>query len=148
MGLLSLHAMNSSRRLATLASSACAVALLCAATGVCAQEILKGVDEEGRATFSDQPTPPPKRKSAMLPRRGGKVDVSEAARRLECAQQARQEGLEPRPGELTLVKGTQTVNYRYWQRQEKLRVALEQAQRRSQDTVRISGRGPPKVSQI
>ena len=143
--------MNPSRRLAILASSACAVALLCAATGVSAQdvqEVFKAVDEEGRTTFSDRPTTTPKRKSVLLPRRGGKVDVSEAARRLECAQQARQEGLEPRPGELTLVKGTQTLNYRYWQRQERLRVALEQAQRRSQDTVRLSTPGQVKVSQI
>ena len=76
------------------------------------------------------------------------MDVSEAARRLECAQQARHQGLEPRPGEFTLVSGTQTLNYRYWKRQEKLRVAVEQAQRRSQDTVRLSTRGQVKVSQI
>ena len=140
--------MNPSRRLVTLASSACAVALLCAATGVSAQDVqeaFKAVDEEGRTTFSDKPPP---RKTAVLPRRGGKVDVSEAAARLERAQLARKQGVEPRPGEFKLASGTRIVNYRYWQRQEKLRVALEQAQRRSQDTVRLSTPGQVKVSQI
>ena len=55
---------------------------------------------------------------------------------------------EPRAGEFIQVSGKRTLNYRYWQRQEKLRVAVEQAQRRSQDTLRLSSRGQVKVSQI
>lgn len=124
--------------------SACALALLCAAGTVSAQEILKQVDEEARTTFSDQP--PPVRKSTIAPRRGGKVDVSEATRRLEQAQLARMQGLEPRPGEFIRVSGTQTLNYRYWKRQEKLRMAVEQAQRRSQDTQRHTVRNVVRVS--
>lgn len=141
--------MNPSRRTGTIASTLCALALLCAgsagsAGNASAQEIFKQVDENGSTTFSDQPP----RKAVVLPRRGGKVDVSEAARRLERAQLERKQGLEPRPGEFTQVGGKRTVNYRYWTRQEKLRVAVEQAQRRSQDTLRLSSRGQVKVSQI
>ena len=76
------------------------------------------------------------------------MDVGEAARRLERAQLERQQGLEPQPGEFVLVGGVQTVNYRYWKRQEKLRVAVEQAQRRSQATHRVLIRTQSKVSQI
>lgn len=118
------------------ASSALLLALLCAAGSALAQDVIKQVDEEGRTTFSDQPAAAPAPKRTIAPRRGGKVDVSEAARRLEQAQLARMHGLEPRPGEFIRVNGTQTLNYRYWQRQEKLRLAVEQAQRRSQQTQR------------
>jgi len=133
--------MNPSRRTGTIASTACALALLCAAGSACAQEIFKQVDADGSTTFSDQPP----RKPVILPRRGGKVDVSEAARRLEQARLARKKGFEPGPGEFTKVGDMRTVNYRYWKRQEKLRVAVEVAQRRSQT---LSSRGQMKVSQI
>jgi len=93
------------------------------------EEILKPVEENASPTVSDQPQP---RKRVVLPRRVGKVDVSEAARRLEQAQLERKQGLEPRPGEFATVGGIKQVNYRYWQRQEKLRMAVELAQRRSQ----------------
>ena len=135
--------MNPSRRTGTFASGVCALALLCAGSAS-AQEIFKQVDEDGSTTFSDQPPP---RKTAVLPRRGGKVDVSEAARRLERAQLERKQGLEPQPGEFVQVSGVRTVNYRYWKRQEKLRLAVEVAQRRSQTTASRYG-GPLKVSQI
>jgi hypothetical protein len=121
-------------------SSGCALALLCAAGTLSAQEIAKPVEEEGRTTFSDQPAPAPAPRRTIAPRRGGKVDVSEAARRLEQAQRARMQGLEPRPGEFVRVSGSKTLNYRYWQRQEKLRLAVEQAQRRSLDTRRHASR--------
>jgi hypothetical protein len=135
--------MNPCRRTVTIASTVCALALLCAGSAS-AQEIFKQVDENGSTTFSDQPP----RKTVVLPRRGGKVDVSEAARRLERARLERKQGLEPRPGEFTQVSGKRTVNYRYWTRQEKLRVAVEQAQRRSQATLGSASRGQVKVSQI
>jgi hypothetical protein len=125
-------------------SSACVLALLCATGTVSAQDIFKDVDEEGRTTFSDRPAPAPKR--TIAPRRGGKVDVSEAARRLEQAQLARMQGLEPRPGEFTRVSGTNALNYRYWQRQEKLRLAVEQAQRRALDTQRHAGGNVVRVA--
>lgn len=137
--------MKPSRRITTLASSACALALVCAAVSASAQEVFKQVDEEGHTTFSDKPPP---RKSVVLPRRGGKVDVSEAARRLEMAQLARKQGVEPKSGEFKQISGVRTVNYRYWQRQEKLRVAVEQAQRRSHATQRVSTRAAVKLSEI
>lgn len=136
--------MQSSRRTGSIASIACALALLCAGNAS-AQEIFKQVNEDGSTIFSDQPPP---RKTVVLPRRGGKVDVSEAARRLEHARLARKQGFEPRAGEFIQVSGKRTLNYRYWQRQEKLRVAVEQAQRRSQATLGITSRGQVKVSQI
>jgi len=127
-------------------SRACVLVLLCAAGTVSAQEILKQADEESRTTVSDQPAPAPAPRRTIAPRRGGKVDVSEAARRLEQAQLARKHGLEPKPGEFTRVSGTRKVNYRYWQRQEKLRLAVEQAQRRSLDTQRHASRNVVRVS--
>ena len=136
--------MNSSSRVGTIASIV-ALALVCAAGSASAQEIFKQVDEDGSTTFSDQPPP---RKTVVLPRRGGKVDVSEAARRLERAQLERKQGIEPQPGEFIQISGVRTVNYRYWKRQEKLRVAVEQAHRRSQATLGNTSRGQVKVSQI
>jgi len=121
-----------------------AFALVCAGSAS-GQEIVKPVEESGNTASSDQPLP--KKKSVVLPRRVGKVDVSEAARRLEQAQLARKQGLEPRPGEFVKVGSVKQVNYRYWQRQEKLRHAVELAQRRSQTTASRYG-GPLKVSQI
>ena len=122
------------------------VALLCAAGSASAQEVFKQVDEDGHTAFSDQPAPTPAPKRTIAPRRGGKVDVSEAARRLEQAQLARRHGLEPKPGEFTRASGTRTLNYRYWQRQEKLRLAVEQAQRRSLDTQRHASRNMVRAS--
>src|SRR5689334_17360069 len=128
-----------------LVTSACTLALLCAAGVASAQDVVvKDADEEVRTTAVDQP--PPVRKSTIAPRRGGKVDVNEAARRLEQARQARMHGLEPRPGEIVRVSGTRTLNYRYWQRQEKLRRDVELAQRRSLDTQRHASRNVVRVS--
>ena len=135
--------MNSFGRTGTLTSTACALALICAAGSASAEEIFKHVEENGITSFSDQPPP---RKTVVLPRRVGKVDVSEAARRLEQAQLARKEGLEPRAGEFIKVRGERQMNYRYWKRQEKLRIAVEVAQRRSVTTA--SRYGQVKVSQI
>ena len=136
---------------ARLFPSVCALVLLCVAAGVSAQTeepaqvIQKALEEPAPVTSGDQPTPV--RKSRIAPRRGGKVDVSEAARRLEQAQMARMQGLEPRAGEVIRAGGTQTLNYRYWQRQEKLRLAVEQAQRRCLDTQRhAAGRNVVRVS--
>ena len=106
--------------------------LLCVAAGVQAQAIYKGIDEEGRVTFSDRPPP----KTTPVPRRNAGVEASEAARRLKQARLDRARGVEPGPGELTQGDGVRTVNYRYWRRQEKLRQVVEQAQRRSSETLR------------
>lgn len=98
------------------------------------------------AVESEPPAAQPPRKRVVLPRKIGKVDVKEAARRLERAQFERKQGVEPRPGEFIQVSGVRVVNYRYWKRQEQLRLVVEGAQRRSQATVSKSA--PMKVSQI
>ena len=102
-----------------------------AAMGVSAQEIHKEVDDEGRITYTDTP----RAKPAALPRRGAKVEVNEASRRLRQAQLDRKLGAQPGPGELSNAPGARTANYRYWRRQEKLRLLVEQAQRRSRETL-------------
>lgn len=106
-------------------------ALASVASGVSAQAIYKQVDDTGHIMFSDQPPARP----AVTPRRGAKVEVNEAARRLKQAQLARNLGAQPVPGELNQGAGASSVNYRYWRRQEKLRLAVEQAQRRSRETL-------------
>ena len=114
-------------------NAALAAALLCAAAGVPAQTIYKQVDDEGRTTFSDrQPAP-----RAIVPRRGSRVDEMEADRRLKQAQLERKRGVEPRVGEFTPGAASRTLNYRYWRRQENLRLLVEQAQRRSSETQRL-----------
>ena len=116
----------------TAKSMLLAAALVCATSCASAQNVYTQVDDDGRITFSD--VPPVKPKAA--PRRGGRVEVNEAARRLERAQTDRKLGVEPLPGELSNANGVRTVNYRYWRRQEKLRLAVELAQRRSSETLR------------
>ena len=110
-----------------------AAVLACTAACATAQTIYKAVDDEGRTTFSDRPPVKP----AAAPRRGAKVDVNEAARRLRQARLERKLGAEPLPGELTQGTGAPAPNYRYWRRQEKLRIVAEQALRRSQETLRV-----------
>jgi len=120
-----------------------AAALLLAAMGASAQTIYKQVDDEGRTSFTDQP---PARRT-IAPRRGGKIDVNEGARRLEQARQERKLGAEPQAGELTAGPRGRTVNYRYWQRQEKLRLLVERALRRSQETLRFQVAAPASRAQ-
>ena len=109
-----------------------ATLLACSAADASAQSVYKEVDDEGRSTFTDRPPARP----ATAPRRGGKVDMKEAARRLEQTRLERRLGAQPRPGELNQGPGEPTANHRYWRRQEKLRLAVEQALRRSQETHR------------
>lgn len=116
----------------TAKSMLLAVALACAAPCVSAQDIYRQVDDDGRITFSDLPPAKP----AAAPRRGAKVEVNEAARRLKRARLDRNLGMEPQPGELNSAGGARTVNYRYWRRQEKLRLTVELAQRRASETLR------------
>jgi len=69
-------------------------------------------------------------------KRAAEINAREAGRRLEQAQLKRIQGAEPLPGE---VNGGSVPNYRYWKRQEQLRVAVEQAQRRWNQTHRTHG---------
>lgn len=142
--------MNPRRLLRTIASSVCAFALLFAATGTPAQTtIYKQVDLAGRITFTDRPDPslpaqsmaspleapkPPAGIALMASQRSAAIDLKEAARRLAQAQLARSEGADPLPAERTHGPGAGVPNQRYWQRQEKLRVLVEQAQQRVNET--------------
>ena len=81
---------------------------------------------------SDRPPAP----SKIVPRRPAGVDAKEAARRLDQARLERARGAQPQAGELTTDAGARTVNYRYWQRQVRLRQAVEKAQQRSNETLR------------
>jgi hypothetical protein len=111
----------------------------------------KQVDDTGHVTYTDRPdlTPSPsplprmtvvsaldvaRALAANMPissRGAAMVDASEAARRLRRAQRERELGAEPLPGEQAPGVDVHAVNDRYRQRQERLRRAVEQAQRRS-----------------
>ena len=73
---------TSSRHVRNVALGALTAALLCVAAKVQAQAIYKGIDENGRVTFSDRPPP----KTTLVPRRNAGVEAGEAARRLKQAQ--------------------------------------------------------------
>jgi len=127
--------MNSPRYLQTMAASLCAMALLCAAAATSADTIYKQVDPDGRTTYSDQPDPAatPARSTSARKARSAAINAKEAARRLDKAQLQREQGSQPLPGELA-KGGAGAVNHRYWQRQEKMRRVVEDAQRRANET--------------
>ena len=146
--------MNPGLQIRKIASAICAAALACATTGVPAQAVFKQVDIAGHITYTDQPettasaqtaenpeseaTKAPRRIANISPRRVTVlVDANEAARRLAWAQQQRRQGVQPLPGEQTQASGASTLNYRYWRRQEKLRILVEQAQRRLNETSKV-----------
>jgi hypothetical protein len=126
----------------------CLAVFLCAATEVFAQPVYKHVDAAGRTIYANQSDTlaPPLRtatisaldvsnalasNTAISSRIAATIDGNEATRRLEKAQLERTQGTEPLPGEQDRSAGTGVVKHRYWQRQEKLRRAVEQAQLRS-----------------
>ena len=119
-----------------------------------AQTVFKHVDIAGNITFTDLPettesaqaegipaleaVKAPRRIANISPRRVTVlVDANEAAHRLARAQQQRKQGVQPFPGEQTHAFGATTLNYRYWRRQEKLRILVEQAQRRLNETSKV-----------
>lgn len=65
---------------------------------------------------------------------GATVNASEAERRLAQARLKRRQGIAPLPGERARGSAAGVLNIRYWKRQEKLRLLVEQAQRRSNAT--------------
>lgn len=127
-------------------STLLAVTLALFAASASAQAIYTTVSLDGRKTFSDRadtiPEPVPEaapasevpkapgRRSLVSPRLSATVDALEAERRLAQAQQKRSLEMAPLPGESAKVPGGIVVNSRYWRRQEKLRIEVEQAQRR------------------
>jgi hypothetical protein len=76
------------------------------------------------------------RRPPIPSQRSSMVNANEARRRLAQAELKRSLGAEPLPGEFTRTPRGLAVNYRYWQRQEKLRMEVDQAQRRVNVTVR------------
>jgi hypothetical protein len=142
--------MNLRRRFPTITSSLCGLALLCAAAGAPAQTIYKQVDSAGRVTFTDRPdsslpsqamtgaAPEAPRAPAsitpMTAQRSAAINANEAGRRLAQAQLMRSEGADLARGDWTHSASTAVPNQRYWQRQERLRVLVEQAQRRATET--------------
>lgn len=140
------------------ASAICAAAFLCAAAIASAQPVFKRVSAAGQITFSDRPDtamPPqiesdpsldvtraPARMSVISSRRAALIDAKEAARRLRQEQLNRERGWEPIAGEKVQGADASAVNYRYWRRQETLRRAVENAQRRARETSRpqLAGR--------
>jgi hypothetical protein len=131
------------RRVRSSVCLICAAALVCAAAGVSAQTVHKQVDAAGRITYSNQSdTAPSPRKarptySVMSARHAATIDANEAARRLAQAKLQREQGAQPLPSELARGTDANVVNHRYWQRQEKLRQVVEQAQLRYNETRRL-----------
>jgi Domain of unknown function (DUF4124) len=117
---------------------------LCTATGAAAQTVYKQADAFGRVSFADQPaaamepgaseaeatTPSRKMRAPIASKRSAEINASEATRRLEQARLKRKQGVTPLPGEQVQGANGRVLNYRYWQRQEKLRLMAEQAQQR------------------
>ena len=120
----------------------CAAAFFCAASGASAQTVEKQIDAKGRVANADRGNerPAPGAASAqpaysvMSARHAATVDANEAARRLAQARLKREQGAQPLPGELARGADADVVNHRYWQRQEKLRTVVEQAQLRYNET--------------
>ena len=128
------------RRVRNTVCLICAAALSCATAGVSAQTVHKQVDAAGRITYSNQSDTPRKARptySVMSARHAATVDANEAARRLAQARLKREQGAQPLPGELARGADADVVNHRYWQRQEKLRTVVEQAQLRYNETRRL-----------
>jgi hypothetical protein len=106
-------------------------AILCFAGDLAAQE----TQEEAAAAPESTAAAPPKR-SALPSRRSSMINANEAKRRLAQAELKRSAGIEPLPGEYARGPDGITVNNRYWQRQEKLRIEVDQALRRVNYTER------------
>lgn len=146
--------MNShSRQVRNIVWKICAAAFLCAAAGVSAQTVYKQVDAAGHITYTDRPDTAPSpptvevpalevanalaSNSAMSSRSAAIINANEAARRLRQAEREREQGAERLPGEQAHGADVNEMNRRYWQRQDELRRAVEQAQRRSGETGRV-----------
>ena len=125
-----------------IVASLCAAALVCAASGVSAQMVVvyKQVDQTGRVLYADRtevPSSPDAFAAEDAPAASGKrpparrsslVTINEAQRRLAQAELKRKQGTAPLPAER--MQGSGELTYAYWRRQEKLRIEVEQAQRR------------------
>jgi hypothetical protein len=114
--------------------------------------VYKAADPVGQTTHSDGPdasvksqeaatdpeSPAPQVKRRALPsRNSAMVNANEARRRLAQAELKRSVGKAPLPGETTRGPDGVAVNNRYWQRQVKLRIEADEAQRRVNATQKM-----------
>jgi len=106
--------------LQNIAWKICAGAFLWTATSVPAQTVLR--QDVATALAGN---------SAISSRAAAAIDAKEAARRLEKARSTRAQGVKPLPGEQGRSASANELKYAYWQRQERLRLAVELAQRRA-----------------
>jgi len=106
-----------------------ALLLLLGAASAFAQSIETPEPAAGVAPESE-PAKPPVRRTYVSSRLSASVNALEAERRLAQAQHKRSQGMAPQAGESVRTSGGVVVNARYWRRQEKLRMEVEQAQRR------------------
>lgn len=127
-------------------------ALLLPVTGALAQAESDSAPPQQAAPLPQQATPelgevkaiPRAVRPRIASKRSAEINAREAERRLEQAQLNRREGAEPLPSERVQVNGTTTVSYAYWKRQEQLRLAVEKAQRRWNQTHRAyAGQAQP-----
>jgi len=125
-----------------------AVLALCAASAS-AQMIHTSVNLDGHKTFSDRadtmpesvpeavPAKPAWRTPAGTMSKGSRgavlVNANEAERRLAQAQRKRNKGMALESGESDKISGGILVNARYWNRQEKLELDVDRAQRRANE---------------
>jgi len=137
--------MNTRQWIRNLSASACAAALLCAAMSASAQlAVYRLSDTSGHAVYTDRPEIPTSPDGMLEPAKPAApvrinpsrrayplVNASEAKRRLVQSQLKRTQGKAPLPGESIQGPGGDTATYQYWRRQEKLRIEVEQAQRRA-----------------
>jgi hypothetical protein len=145
--------MNASPRARILAWKICVMAMLCVPAGAGAQLVYKQFDDVGRITYSDRPdaaSPTPTEavaaldvvkalagSTAMSSRTAVVIDANEAERRLKQAERAREQGAERLPEEQGRGANAIEMSQRYWRRQDELRRAVEQAQRRVDKTNRL-----------
>jgi hypothetical protein len=130
-----------------------AIALL-AATSVVAQQVVKFVDADGRATYSDRPAavaPEPAdtktigvtrwevsralaNRTRIATRSSADIDTDEASLRLVRAQIGLERGLAPLAGEQVDGATTDPAYAKYWLRQDKLTRVVEKAQARADES--------------
>lgn len=139
-------------RTSSIAAGVLAATLICAHAGAFAQSVYRHVAADGHITYSDRPAPDAAEKEDTAPpsavatalagntvissRLATAVDAKEAARRLRQAQLERRQGEQLLPGETLQGPGDGAHHNRYGRRQDRLRIAVEQAQRRSNETRR------------
>lgn len=145
----------------TIAMRACVAALCCGVSIASAQVIHRQVDADGRVTFTDRRSelPQPRvvrvsgydvanalaRGTAISSRGSANVDEIEAARRLGRAQLQQEQGVEPLANEATAASA-EPAGQRYARRQERLRLDVEKAQARHDETQQrqLVRRAPPE----